>query len=113
MLRKLFGGGGGSGSSIDVEEAHRRVEAREILLVDVRENNEWKAGHAPRAKHVPLGRVQSQLPQLAKKGVPIAFVCRSGSRSGKACGMARSAGIEAINVSGGMTAWSRAGLPMR
>jgi len=115
MLRRLFGGGGGGGSatSIDVAEAHRRAEAGEVLLVDVREKNEWKSGHAPRAKHVPLGRVQQQLPQLAKKGVPIAFVCRSGSRSGRACKVARSAGHEALNVSGGMSAWSRAGLPLR
>ena len=42
----------------------------------------------------------------------MAFICQSGGRSGSACGRARQAGVEAINVKGGMGAWKRAGLPV-
>ncbi len=109
MLSKLFGGGG---DSIDVVEAQRRAAAGEVALIDVREKNEWKSGHAPEAKHVPLGSVAGKLSSLSRNGTPIAFICRSGARSGNACSTARKAGVEAINVKGGMTAWQRAGLPI-
>jgi rhodanese-related sulfurtransferase len=110
MLSRLFGGGGGGGGAIDVAEAERRAAAGEIILVDVREKNEWASGHAAKARHIPLGSLHAHLPKLAKQGKPVAFVCRSGGRSSNACGQARGAGIEAINVKGGMIAWQRAGL---
>jgi len=113
MLSKLFGGGGGGGSAIDVAEAERRASAGEVVLIDVREKSEWKSGHAPMARHMPLGGLDERaFHELRKKGKPVAFICRSGSRSNAACGKARQAGLEAINVKGGMSAWSRAGLPM-
>ncbi len=103
----------GSGTpSIDVKEAQRRATAGEVLLVDVREKDEWASGHAPTAKHVPLATVPAQLATLGRKGLPIAFICRSGGRSGQACGAAKNAGVEAINVKGGMNAWRSAGLPV-
>jgi len=112
MLSKLFGGGGG-GDAIDVAEAERRASTGEVILVDVREKSEWKAGHAPMARHLPLGGLDERsLTELRKKGKPVAFICQSGGRSGSACGRARQAGVEAINVKGGMGAWKRAGLPV-
>jgi len=112
MLSKLFGGGGG-GDAIDVAEAERRASAGEVILVDVREKSEWKAGHAPMARHLPLGGLDERsLTELRKKGKPVAFICQSGGRSSSACGRARQAGVEAINVKGGMGAWKRAGLPV-
>ena len=107
MLRRLFGGGGP-----DIAEIARRVDAGEILLVDVREQSEWRSGHAKRAKHIPLARLPKELDRLAKDGRPVAFICRSGGRSRSACSSAQSRGIEAINVGGGMMAWQRAGLPV-
>ena len=98
--------------SIDVNEANRRALAGEVVLVDVREQNEWKSGHAPMAKHIPAGQLSGKLPELAKLGKPIAFICLSGGRSGNACGVASKAGLNAINVKGGMGAWSSAGLPV-
>lgn len=103
----------GSGTpSIDVKEAQRRAAAGEVLLVDVREQDEWRSGHAPAATHVPLATVPAKLASLSQKGLPIAFICRSGGRSGQACGAAKNAGVEALNVKGGMNAWRSAGLPV-
>ena len=56
--------------------------------------------------------LSAKLPELAKSGKPVAFICLSGGRSGKACGTATKAGLSVINVKGGMGAWTSAGLPV-
>lgn len=108
MLRKLFS----RPDSIDVAEAARRLDLGEIVLVDVREPSEWRSGRARGAKHVPLSTIPHKLKTIASHGKPVAFICRSGSRSAAACAAAREHGIEALNVHGGMGAWQRAGLPV-
>lgn len=87
--------------------AHARAE--EVVLLDVREIDEWTAGHAPDATHVPLSRLT---PEVVPSGTTVLCVCRSGGRSGKATEALRNVGIEAINVAGGMHAWAAAGLPV-
>lgn len=98
--------------SIDVTEAARLLAAGQIVLVDVRESAEWKAGRARGAKHVPLSGLGRRLDGLARDGTPVAFMCRSGHRSALACRTARRHGLEAIDVRGGLAAWQRAGLPV-
>ncbi|MBJ7328378.1 MAG: rhodanese-like domain-containing protein [Solirubrobacteraceae bacterium] len=84
-----------------------------LVLVDVREDGEFRSGHAPGARHIALGRLAATLDELAADGRPVAFVCRSGARSGVAARQAAAAGIEAHNVRGGMAAWQHAGLAVR
>jgi rhodanese-related sulfurtransferase len=79
------------------------------LLVDVREDDEWLAGHVAGAMHVPLAQVGSV--ELPQEGT-VLVVCRSGGRSSKAVAALTAAGVQAVNVDGGMTAWAAAGLPM-
>lgn len=93
--------------------AIRAERARELvqdgaILVDVRENHEWKAGHAREAIHIPLARVASSAGRL-DRGRPVVVVCASGSRSRQAVGQLRSRGIEATSLKGGMRAWQAAG----
>ena len=107
MLRTLFR----RDDSIDVVEAHRRVTAGEITLVDVREKAEWRGGHASGARHMPLTTLHRHVDVLAREPRPVAFICQSGRRSAAACTTARGHGITAINVRGGMAAWKRAALP--
>lgn len=107
-LDRLFQRGG----AIDVREAARRLDAGELVLVDVRDAAAWRTGHAPGAQHVPLARLPRESDALAGRGQPVAFVCRSGHRSAAACAVGRCHGIEALNVRGGMAAWQRAGLPV-
>jgi rhodanese-related sulfurtransferase len=92
------------------------VQARELadqgaLLLDVREDAEWRAGHAPKARHIPLrqlpGRVQDLPPDRT-----VVTVCRSGARSARAATLLARQGRQAVNLSGGMHAWARAGLPV-
>jgi rhodanese-related sulfurtransferase len=99
-------------ATIDVADAARRLEAGEIVLVDVREAGEWHGGHVPGARHIPLAAVPGTIDELARHGKPIAFICGSGHRSRMACATARGLNVAtALNVDGGMHAWQRAGLP--
>lgn len=79
-------------------------------IVDVREPNEWAAGHVPHAELVPLASVPDRLD--AFDGAPTYVICRSGARSAKACEFVVANGGEAVNVFGGMIAWAGAGLPI-
>lgn len=94
---------------VDVAEAARLTDAGLALLVDVREDDEWTAGHVPAALHVPLGSLpQTELPT----GRLVLAICRSGNRSAAAAAVLLARGIDARNVCGGMRAWQDAGLPV-
>ena len=108
FLTRLLGKNGAP--AVDAAEARRRQEGG-ALLVDVREPDEWRAGHATGARHVPLGRLGAELRALPTDR-EILFICRSGNRSGSATAMARRAGLNATNVAGGTIAWTRAALPV-
>lgn len=81
------------------------------VLLDVREPHEWQAGHAPRARHIPLGQLARRSGELPK-GRTVVTVCRSGARSARAAAMLARDGRAVSNLSGGMHAWARAGLPV-
>ena len=95
---------------IEADEAVRRVEAGSLLL-DVREPGEFEAGHAPGARHLPLGRLAAEYAGLPRDRGIIA-VCRSGGRSARATMALRGAGYDVVNLAGGMQAWEAAGLPV-
>ena len=97
--------------STSAPEAHEVVQRREAVLLDVRERHEWKAGHAPGSKNIPLSSLASRTGELAVDRRYIAG-CRSGSRSRSATAQLRSAGLDAVNLKGGMHGWQRAGLPL-
>lgn len=87
-----------------------KVQAEREFL-DVREDDEWQAGHIEGARHIPLGELSRRVDELPK-GRPIVAVCRSGSRSAAAVRGLRQLGYDAENLDGGVTAWSKAGLPL-
>lgn len=71
--------------------------ANGAVVLDVRTQNEFDAGHIKGAKHIPLDRIKTQLEQIKKLNKPVITVCRSGSRSAMAKSILSSAGIEAYN----------------
>lgn len=81
------------------------------VLLDVREQAEWRAGHAPKARHIPLGQLPNRLNELSA-GRTVVTVCRSGMRSRQAAALLAREGRQVVNLSGGMHAWARAGLPV-
>lgn len=89
-------------------DAMRLAQGAAVLL-DVREQDEWDAGHAPGATHIALGELD---PGLLDSNRTVVTVCRSGARSTKAAVLLVAAGFEITNLSGGMTAWRDAGLPV-
>jgi rhodanese-related sulfurtransferase len=114
MLTWSFIGGRLSG----IEQADTLKATRlfndDALVLDVREDKEFAAGHIPKAKHIPLGQLAGRLQELDKyKSKPILVTCRSGQRSARACGMLKKAGFETVyNQAGGIMAWERANLPV-
>jgi rhodanese-related sulfurtransferase len=96
---------------VDVHEARRRQSAR-ALLVDVREPAEWNQGHAPNATHIPLGGLGARLAEIPRDR-DVLLICRSGNRSGNAQRQLQQLGYQRVfNVTGGMNAWTSAGLPV-
>lgn len=74
------------------------------LLLDVREPEEWDAGHAPDATWIPLGQLAQRLHELPRDRRIVA-VCRSGARSERATQALVQRGYDAVNLAGGMQAW--------
>jgi rhodanese-related sulfurtransferase len=92
------------------QQARQLLDGGAILL-DVREDPEWRAGHAPGARHIPLGRLPARAGELVPQRTVIT-VCRSGHRSAGAATILARQGRDVVNLSGGMRAWARAGLPV-
>jgi len=95
---------------IDAVTADDEVGAGAFLL-DVRNPDEWDAGHAPAATLVPLGTLGDRVAELPTDR-RIVVVCRSGARSARATEALVGAGYDAVNLAGGMQAWAALGLPV-
>lgn len=80
-------------------------------VLDVREDDEWAAGHIEGAVHIPLSELPARLPELPDDD-RLVVACRGGGRSSRATAYLLQIGIEAANLDGGMQAWSAAGRPM-
>ena len=101
---------GPMGPGGDVSPEHATVLAGSgAVLLDVREIDEWEAGHAPGAHHVPLGQLRAD---IIAAGTEVVAVCRSGARSALAASFLRSKGLVAHNLAGGMQAWAASGFPV-
>lgn len=84
----------------------------DVFIVDVREQDEFAAGHIPEATLIPLGQLSNRLSEIPKNKTVVA-VCRSGNRSGQATQLLRQAGFDAHNMAGGMISWEQAGLDVQ
>ncbi len=85
-----------------------QVEATAYLL-DVREPDEWAAGHAPGAHHVPMMEVPARIAEIPVDG-DVVVVCRSGGRSGQVVAYLQANGWDNVrNLDGGMQSWAAVG----
>ncbi|MFD1717638.1 rhodanese-like domain-containing protein [Georgenia deserti] len=80
------------------------------VLLDVREQEEWDAGHAPGAVHIPMGELPARMDDIPEGELLV--VCRSGGRSARSVQWLNQAGFDAYNVADGMKGWQRSGLPV-
>lgn len=97
--------------SVDPAKAVDLVNHHDALVVDVREDSEWRQGHVRGATHLPLGQVGQGDKELPNR--PLVVMCRSGNRSATAAARLKKAGFDPVyNLSGGIMAWRNAGLPL-
>jgi rhodanese-related sulfurtransferase len=96
---------------VQVREASAASVPEGAWLLDVREDEEWAAGYAPGARHIPLGELSARSGEIPQDQT-VYVICRSGHRSGRAAQALANAGWTAINVAGGMQDWAAAGRPM-
>jgi rhodanese-related sulfurtransferase len=82
-----------------------------VILLDVREDDEWQRGHAPGAQHIPMGDVPARIGEVDTDAT-LFVVCHAGGRSLRVAQYLAHNGYEPINVSGGMLAWAGAGRPV-
>ncbi|WP_209446182.1 rhodanese-like domain-containing protein [Streptomyces sp. MZ04] len=85
------------------------------FLLDVREDEEWQAGHAAGALHVPMSDFVArygELTEAAPQDGTVNVICRSGGRSAQVAMYLIQQGIDAVNVDGGMQVWEASGRPV-
>jgi rhodanese-related sulfurtransferase len=96
---------------VQVQEVSAASVPEGAWLLDVREDDEWAAGYAPGARHIPLGQLGARSAEVPQDQT-VYVICRSGHRSGRAAQALADAGWQAINVAGGMQNWAASGRPM-
>ncbi|MGR4881591.1 rhodanese-like domain-containing protein [Streptomyces sp. LARHCF249] len=87
----------------------------EGFVLDVREDDEWAAGHVEGALHIPMSDFVArfgELTEAVEDGRRVHVMCRVGGRSAQVTQYLVRQEIDAVNVDGGMQAWERAGRPM-
>lgn len=100
----------GSVPTVDVDAL-----ASEHFLLDVREDDEWEAGHAEGALHIPMSEFVARFGELAEAAPAdgkVYVLCRVGGRSAQVTQYLVQQGVDAVNVAGGMQAWEAAGRPV-
>lgn len=85
--------------------------AADAFMIDVREAEEWHAGHSPTALHLPMSGLAARVGEVPRED-PLYIVCRSGARSARVVAYLADQGFSAVNVEGGMQAWAGAGRPL-
>jgi rhodanese-related sulfurtransferase len=83
--------------------------ADDAVLIDIREEVEWRAGRAPGAIHIPMGELPTRLEELPDSDDTVGVICRMGGRSARAVQWLVLQGFDVANVEGGMVEWERAG----
>jgi len=105
---------GANAGSLTAQGAVQLINRERAVVVDVREPEEFAAGHVTGAKNVPLNQLEQKLPTAVKnKSLPLLLVCASGSRAQRAVATAKKLGYEqAQAVAGGLKSWKDANLPL-
>ncbi len=102
----------GAGANIDTLSATRLMNEGNSLVIDIRGNGEFNAGHLPNSKNIPLADIEKRIDEIPA-GKKVLVVCENGQTSGRASAMLKKAGREEVfGLGGGVSAWRQAGLPI-
>ena len=100
------------GDSVDVDTVNALKDNAGVFLIDVREPDEYAAGHIPGITLIPMGEVAARLAELPRDK-EIIVTCRTGNRSGQVADLLREQGFTNVhNMNGGIVAWEEAGYPV-
>ncbi|GEK73178.1 MULTISPECIES: rhodanese-like domain-containing protein [Halomonas] len=104
----------GGANGVTTSEATQLVNREDAVVLDVRDKNDFKAGHIAGARNIPQSSLDSRLGELEKyKGKPIIVACKHGQTAGVAMAKLTKAGFERVyKLKGGMTQWQTDGLPL-
>jgi rhodanese-related sulfurtransferase len=113
-FQKLVAQAKRSVTEISADDARKQAEAGEAVLIDVREESDWREGRAQGARHLSRGmielEIEEQIPDVSK---PIICYCGGGSRSALVAESLQKMGYENVrSLAGGFRAWTEAGLPV-
>ena len=110
VMRKLRGV-----NNVNPTQALGLINNEDAVVLDVQDNGEYKQGHISEARHIPASSLKDHLGELQKlRSRPIIVYCRSGNRSSGACADLKKNGFEKVyNLSGGLSAWQGANLPIK
>jgi rhodanese-related sulfurtransferase len=110
-LSKLLGG---ASAALGTLEATRLMNQPSTLVLDIRDDKDFAAGHLPRARHIPLKELESRAAEIQKfKEKPVLVTCRNGNRSGSAARVLKKLGFTNVfQLKGGLAAWEQASLPV-
>jgi rhodanese-related sulfurtransferase len=98
---------------VDANGAISLMDEKDLIVLDVRETKERKAGHIANDVHIPLSKVKNKLDTLDNNKKVLVY-CRSGSRSSHIAGLLTRNNFEQVyNLKGGMQGWLKANLPIK
>ncbi|MFZ4534852.1 rhodanese-like domain-containing protein [Propionivibrio sp.] len=105
----------GDSNSLTPTQATMLINRENAQIIDVREPDEYVAGHLPESRNFPAGRLQERAGELDKlKDTPLILICQSGARSSGACKQLAKLGFTKVhNLDGGINAWRAVGLPLK
>lgn len=114
LVWPMFNRGASAAANVGPTEAVLLINRENALVLDVRDEGEFAAGHITDARHIPLAKLEERLAEIRKfKDKPIIVQCQSGMRSKNACNILHKQGFSKLyNLQGGLNAWLQAKLPV-
>jgi rhodanese-related sulfurtransferase len=105
---------GAAGAEVGTLEATRLMNEGKALVLDVRDEKDFAAGHLPRARHIPLRELSKRLDEIGKwKAKPVLVTGRAGPSSAAAARLLKRSGFEnVVLLKGGVASWQQASLPL-
>lgn len=104
----------GTSAEVGPGEAVTLINRKDAVVIDVRDEGDYAAGHITNARHIPESKIDERLKELDRyKNKPIIVSCGSGRRSASVAGALRKQGFaEIFTLRGGIAAWQQAGMPL-
>lgn len=105
----------GGSHALTPTQATLLINREDAQIVDVREPDEYVAGHLPESRNIPAAQLDERAGELGKlKDAPLILVCQTGARSTSACARLAKLGFTRVHeLDGGINAWRAAGLPLK